>query len=85
MSDYAAHVSEVMKQVPEADAEKVAEAFARYEKDFLIPPEDAMRSVLRRFQSDTGVVTPSNAQSNTTQRQSTVSYTHLTLPTTPYV
>ena len=70
MSDYAAHVSEVMKQVPEADAEKVAEAFARYEKDFLIPPEDAMRSVLRRFQSDTGVVTPSNAQSNTTQRQS---------------
>lgn len=70
MSDYAAHVSEVMKQVPEADAEKVAEAFARYEKDFLIPPEDAMRSVLRRFQSDTGVATPSNSQSNTTQRQS---------------
>ncbi len=70
MSDYAAHVSEVMKQVPEADAEKVAEAFARYEKDFLIPPEDAMRSVLRRFQSDTGVATPSNVQSNTTQRQS---------------
>ena len=70
MSDYAAHVSEVMKQVPEADAEKVAEAFARYEKDFLIPPEDAMRSVLRRFQSDTGVAIPSNSQSNTTQRQS---------------
>lgn len=70
MSDYAAHVSEVMKQVPEADAEKVAEAFARYEKDFLIPPEDAMRSVLRRFQSDTGAATPSNSQSNTTQRQS---------------
>ena len=42
MSDYEAHVSEVIKQVPEADPEKVAEAFARYEKDFLIPPEDAM-------------------------------------------
>ena len=70
MSDYEAHVSEVIKQVPEADPEKVAEAFARYEKDFLIPPEDAMRSVLRRFQSDTGVAQPSNIQSNNTQRQS---------------
>lgn len=70
MSDYEAHVSEVIKQVPEADPEKVAEAFARYEKDFLIPPEDAMRSVLRRFQSDTGVTQPSNTQSNNTQRQS---------------
>ena len=69
MSDYEAHVSEVIKQVPEADPEKVAEAFARYEKDFLIPPADAMRSVLRRFQSDTGVAQPSNTQSNNTQRQ----------------
>ncbi|MGB2237091.1 MAG: hypothetical protein ACPH4H_05770 [Candidatus Poseidoniaceae archaeon] len=41
MSDYDAHVAEVINQVPEADPEKVAEAFARYEKDFLIPPEDA--------------------------------------------
>jgi len=70
MSDYEAHVSEVIKQVPEADPVKVAEAFARYEKDFLIPPEDAMRSVLRRFQSDTGVVAPSSSQSTNTQRQS---------------
>ncbi len=70
MSDYEAHVSEVIKQVPEADPEKVSEAFARYEKDFLIPPEDAMRSVLRRFQSDTGVVQPTT-QSNNTQRQTT--------------
>ena len=58
MSDYDSHVAEVLKQVPEADPEKVAEAFARYEKDFLIPPEDAMRSVLRRFQSDTGTPAP---------------------------
>ena len=69
MSDYEAHVSEVLKQVPEADAEKVREAFARYEKDFLIPPEDAMRSVLRRFQSDTGAPAPAN-QSQQSQRQS---------------
>jgi replication factor A1 len=70
MSNYEAHVSEVIKQVPEADPEKVAEAFARYEKDFLIPPEDAMRSVLRRFQSDTGTPVQSNQQSSGSQRQS---------------
>ncbi len=68
--NYAAHVAEVLKQVPEADAEKVIEAFARYEKDFLIPPEDAMRSVLRRFQSDSGIVAPTSTQSGSSQRQS---------------
>lgn len=70
MSDYEAHVAEVIKQVPEADPEKVKEAFARYEKDFLIPPEDAMRSVLRRFQSDSGMPSQPNQQSSSTQRQS---------------
>ena len=71
MSDYEAHVAEVIKQVPEADPEKVTEAFARYEKDFLIPPEDAMRSVLRRFQSDSGMPSQPNQQSSSSsQRQS---------------
>ncbi|MGB2237185.1 MAG: hypothetical protein ACPH4H_06250, partial [Candidatus Poseidoniaceae archaeon] len=46
------------------------EAFARYEKDFLIPPEDAMRSVLRRFQSDSGTPAQTNQQSSSSQRQS---------------
>ena len=69
MSDYDAHVAEVLKQVPEADPEKVSEAFARYENDFLIPPEDAMRSVLRRFQSDTGAPAQSNQQTSSNQRQ----------------
>ena len=70
MSDYDAHVAEVINQVPEADPKKVAEAFARYEKDFLIPPEDAMRSVLRRFQSDSGTPTQNKQQSSGGQRQS---------------
>ena len=70
MSDYDAHVAEVINQVPEADPEKVAEAFARYEKELLIPPEDAMRSVLRRFQSDTGTPAQTNQQSGGGQRQS---------------
>ena len=69
MSDYETHVAEVIKQVPEADPEKVTEAFARYEKDFLIPPEDAMRSVLRRFQSDSGIPSQPNQQPSSSQRQ----------------
>ncbi len=70
--DYEVHVAEIIKQVPEADPEKVAEAFARYEKDFLIPPADAMRSVLRRFQSDTGAASPAGASTggSGSQRQS---------------
>ena len=68
MSDYEIHVSEVIKQVPDADPEKVREAFERYEKDFLIPPEDAMRSVMRRFQSDTQT-TNQLSQNQQTARQ----------------
>lgn len=68
-ANYEAHVAEVLKQVPEADAEKVTEAFARYEKDFLIPPEDAMRSVLRRFQSDTGVPAAQSHQAGGSQKE----------------
>ncbi len=67
--NYEAHVAEVLKQVPEADAEKVTEAFARYEKDFLIPPEDAIRSVLRRFQSDTGVPATQSSQTGSSQKE----------------
>ena len=52
------HVQQVISQVPGADPKKVEEAFIRYEKDFLVPPEDAFRSVLRRFQSDLGEVKP---------------------------
>ena len=59
-SDMDVHVQQVISQVPGADPKKVEEAFIRYEKDFLVPPEDAFRSVLRRFQSDLGEVTPAS-------------------------
>ena len=48
---YADYVEAVLKECPEANAEEVAEAFAKYETEFYIPPQDAMRSVLRRFKS----------------------------------
>ena len=50
---YADYVEAVQKECPDADAEEIAEAFAKYEQEFYIPPQDAMRSVLRRFQSGT--------------------------------
>ena len=62
---YADYVQAVQKECPEADAGEIAEAFAKYEEEFYIPPQDAMRSVLRRFQSGT-TPTPSRGGSTTT-------------------
>ena len=59
---YADYVQAVQKECPEADAGEIAEAFAKYEEEFYIPPQDAMRSVLRRFQSGT-TPTPSGGGS----------------------
>ena len=50
---YADYVQAVLKECPDANPTDVAEAFAKYEEEFYIPPQDAMRSVLRRFQSGT--------------------------------
>ncbi len=48
---YADYVEAILKECPDADAKEVAEAFAKYEEEFYIPPQDAMRSVMRRFKS----------------------------------
>ena len=48
---YADYVEAILKECPDADASEVADAFAKYEEEFYIPPQDAMRSVLRRFKS----------------------------------
>ena len=45
-SKYADYVEAVQKECPDADATEIAEAFAKYEQEFYIPPQDAMRSVL---------------------------------------
>ena len=49
MSDqtkYANQIAVVKQECPDADEGEVGKEFARYEKDFLIPPEDALRSVI---------------------------------------
>ena len=44
-------INTVMEQCPEASEEDIKNEFERYERDFLIPPKDALRSVLRKFSS----------------------------------
>ena len=63
---YADYVQAVLKECPDADEGEIAEAFAKYENEFYIPPQDAMRSVLRRFQSGTS---PATTAGSTATRQ----------------
>ncbi len=44
------YVKRVLEQAKDADPEKVREEFEKYLKDFLLPPKDSFRSVLRRFE-----------------------------------
>ena len=63
MSDqtkYANQIAIVKQECPNADEEEIGKEFARYEDDFLIPPEDALRSVIRKFQVSTGVEVSAN-------------------------
>ncbi|MDG1533470.1 MAG: hypothetical protein P8Q35_03380 [Candidatus Thalassarchaeaceae archaeon] len=58
MSDddrYATQVAVVKEECPDADEKEIIKEFARYEADFLIPPEDALRSVVRKFQMAAGI------------------------------
>jgi replication factor A1 len=66
MSDqtkYANQIAIVKQECPNADEEEIGKEFARYEEDFLIPPEDALRSVIRKFQVSTGVEVSDNTSS----------------------
>lgn len=54
MSDdkYQSHIKAVLSECPDADTDEVKAAFIKYEQEFYIPPQDALRSIIRRFQSD---------------------------------
>jgi len=49
---YETHVKSILSECPDADPEEIAAAFEKYETEFFIPPQDAMRSILRRFKGD---------------------------------
>ena len=44
---YANLVATVKQECKDADEKDIVEEFRRYEEEFLIPPEDALRSVIR--------------------------------------
>ena len=44
------YVKRVLEHAPDADPAKVREEFEKYEKEFLLPPKDSLRSVMRRFE-----------------------------------
>ena len=54
MSDekYESHISAVLSECPNADKDEVREAFEKYESEFYIPPQDALRSIIRRFKGE---------------------------------
>ena len=74
---YADYVEAILKECPDADAGEVADAFAKYEEEFYIPPQDAMRSVLRRFKSGISPG-PSTTERAPRQTKKVASLTELT-------
>ncbi len=52
---YANLVATVKEECKDASEDEIADEFRRYEEEFLIPPEDALRSVIRKFQAAAGM------------------------------
>ncbi len=53
--EFSVEIAAVKEAVPDVDDEKVAEEFRRYRDEFLIPPRDALRSVVKKFQAEAGL------------------------------
>ena len=50
---YEDHISAVLQECPGVDRDEIRSAFQKYEEEFFIPPQDAIRSIIRRFKSET--------------------------------
>ena len=70
MSDdkYESHIKAVLSECPEANTDDIKAAFIKYEQEFYIPPQDALRSIIRRFQGDK---TPKTTEGNSQQTRQT--------------
>jgi replication factor A1 len=66
MSDdkYESHIKAVLSECPDADIDEVKASFKKYEEEFYIPPQDALRSIVRRFQGEKQTTSPSNNANN---------------------
>ena len=51
---YSTQIAVVKEECKDADEAEIIKEFKRYEEEFLIPPEDALRSVIRKFQIAAG-------------------------------
>mgnify|MGYP005621576145 FL=1 len=67
---YDDHINAVLSECPNADREEVREAFSKYESEFYIPPQDALRSIIRRFKGD---IAPSSGAISSSNQNPTVS------------
>ncbi len=53
MSDeYDTYIDRVLAEIPDADRDAIREEFTKYHVQFRIEPEDAVRSIMKRFQKD---------------------------------
>ena len=60
MSDdkYESHIKAVLSECPDANIDEVKASFKKYEEEFYIPPQDALRSIVRRFQGEKQTTSP---------------------------
>ena len=71
MSDddrYNDHISAVLQECPGVDRDEVKSAFQKYEEEFFIPPQDAIRSIIRRFKSESDSTPSAKTNSNQASR-----------------
>ena len=79
MSDdkYESHIKAVLSECPEANTDEIRAAFVKYEEEFYIPPQDALRSIIRRFQGDKTPTSSNNSGSQTRQTKKVASLSEL--------
>ena len=79
MSDdkYESHIKAVLSECPEANTDDIKAAFIKYEQEFYIPPQDALRSIIRRFQGDKAPKTTEGKSQQTRQTKKVASLSEL--------
>ena len=65
---YAGHIAAVLQECPDADEGEIRSAFVKYEVEFFIPPQDAIRSIVRRFKSESDAPSTQTGASGQTKR-----------------
>ena len=67
---YEGHIAAVLQECPDADKDEIRSAFVKYEEEFFIPPQDAIRSIVRRFRSESDTPTSQGGASSQAKKPS---------------